>query len=262
MNNRDPLDKKNELVQVRKKLELGDTGAEEFNEQLMKARQLVRDMLGEGAPAYSELKQIRSSAVGIRVGSHHEHEVAPAVRQSTISILDHVIEQVSIMGDHGIGREVGAIFVIHGHDRARKSEVTRLIERATNCNPIVLDVMASGGKTIIEKFEHHAGECVFAVALFTADDVGAPRIEGFASHDVNNLRPRARQNVLFEAGFFFGRLGRGKVALLHENDVEMPSDLHGVVYIAFDETGAWKTHLAREMEAAGVEIDWRSLASL
>lgn len=258
------MEKEKELVEVRKGLGLSETGVGEFYEKLVKARQLVRDLLGEDDPAYSELMQIRSFPVGLRVGSHNEREVAPAVRQSAISVLDRVIDDLSIMSECGLGsrRKVSTIFVVHGHDKARKSEVARLIEQATNCNPVILDVMASGGMTIIEKFEHHADDCVFAIALFTADDLGAPKPKASASFNESSLRPRARQNVLFEAGFFFGRLGRGKVALLHEDAVEMPSDLHGVVYVVFDEPGAWKTQLGRELEAAGVEIDWRSLGSL
>jgi predicted nucleotide-binding protein len=83
--------------------------------------------------------------------------------------------------------------------------------------------------------------------LLTGDDVGG------LSPDT--LEPRARQNVVFEFGFFFGALGRNRVAVLHEEGVELPSDVHGIVYIPLDEAGAWKMLLARELKGASLDVD-------
>jgi predicted nucleotide-binding protein len=69
------------------------------------------------------------------------------------------------------------------------------------------------------------------------------------------LRLRARQNVILELGFFVGALGRQRVVLLYEEGVELPSDISGVLYLPLDEAGAWKTRLAREMLEAGVRVD-------
>jgi hypothetical protein len=74
-----------------------------------------------------------------------------------------------------------------------------------------------------------------------------------ASH---RSRPRARQNVLLELGYFVGRLGRSRVRALMRGDMEVPSDFGGVVYEPFDAGGAWKQALSREFQAAGFDIDW------
>lgn len=66
-----------------------------------------------------------------------------------------------------------------------------------------------------------------------------------------------RQNVIFELGFFIGALGPDKVAALVADDVELPSDFDGVVYIPLE--GDWRTRLARELQAAGYEIDWNAV---
>lgn len=66
---------------------------------------------------------------------------------------------------------------------------------------------------------------------------------------------RARQNVVFELGYFTGRLGRKMVCTLYEEGVETPSDYHGIVYIPLDSAGTWRILLARELKAAGFEID-------
>jgi len=85
--------------------------------------------------------------------------------------------------------------------------------------------------------------------LLTGDDEGRKR------ETDGELRPRARQNVILELGFFVGALGRGRVALLYEEGVELPSDISGVLYLPLDDAGAWKRTLAREMQAAEVGID-------
>jgi predicted nucleotide-binding protein len=40
--------------------------------------------------------------------------------------------------------------------------------------------------------------------------------------------------------WFFGSLGRERVAILYEPDVEKPSDIDGLVYIELDPDGVWK----------------------
>lgn len=145
----------------------------------------------------------------------------------------------------------GRVFIVHGHDEARKHELGRFLHALVGSEPIILHEQSNQGMTVIEKFEHHAGRAGFAVALLTADDLGRDR-----NDSEDNLR--ARQNVVFEAGYFAGRLGRGRVVLLHDQGVELPSDLAGVVYIPLD-SGAWRSNLARELHGSGFEIEWSAL---
>ena len=67
--------------------------------------------------------------------------------------------------------------------------------------------------------------------------------------------PRARQNVIFEFGYFVGRLGRNRVCALYSEGVEIPSDYSGVLYLPIDEQGAWRMMLAKEMRAIGLPVD-------
>ena len=71
----------------------------------------------------------------------------------------------------------------------------------------------------------------------------------------DKLRPRARQNVILELGFFLGWLGRERVCPLVKGDMETPSDYDGVVYTKLDEADGWKMKLVRELKAAGFDID-------
>lgn len=114
--------------------------------------------------------------------------------------------------------------------------------------PVILAEQANRGKTIIEKFEGH-GQVRFAVALLTPDDTGS------LGSDVNTPLPRARQNVIFELGFFIGCLGRNGVCALTKGEVEIPSDYSGVAYISMDDKDVWKLPLVKELKAAGIEVD-------
>lgn len=97
-------------------------------------------------------------------------------------------------------------------------------------------------------FERHA-DVSFAIALLTPDDAGS------LSGKTEDLRPRARQNVIFELGYFIGRLGREGVCALTRGEVEIPSDYSGVVYIHLDVGGGWKLQLVKELKAAGFDVD-------
>jgi predicted nucleotide-binding protein len=141
------------------------------------------------------------------------------------------------------------IFLVHGHDNPTLHEVARFLERLRQ-KVIVLREQPNQGRTVIEKFENYA-DVGFAVVLLTPDDAGGP--VPVASPE--DLQPRARQNVIFELGYFIGRLGRNRVSALYIEGVEIPSDYDGVLYTKFDAGGAWRFDLARELRAAGMPVD-------
>jgi predicted nucleotide-binding protein len=139
------------------------------------------------------------------------------------------------------------VFIIHGRDDGLKETVARFLARL-GLSPIILHERPNAGRTLIEKFEANA-VAGFAVALFTPDDVGALQSER------DSVQERPRQNVVFEFGYFIGRLGRKGACALIKGDIELPSDYAGVVYIRLDEAGHWKFELIRELKAAGYDVD-------
>lgn len=141
------------------------------------------------------------------------------------------------------------VFLVHGQDNETKSIVARFIEHC-GLRPIILHEQTDQGRTIIEKFEQNA-DVGFAVILLTPDDVGCLRADA-----PNNLKARSRQNVILELGYFIGRLGRSRVCALKKGEVDLPSDFSGVVYTPYDGADeGWKIKLAREMRAAGLNVD-------
>lgn len=145
------------------------------------------------------------------------------------------------------------VFVVHGRDDGARNTVARFLE-SLELEPIILQEQPNEGRTIPQKFEDHSG-VGFAVVLCTPDDVGA------LASEKDKVRPRPRQNVILELGFFWGKLGRKKVCALLEGDMDMPSDYGGVLYIPLDDSEGWKLALARELRAAGMDIDMNLLLS-
>lgn len=145
------------------------------------------------------------------------------------------------------------VFIVHGHDDAMKIKVARVLEHL-KLHPIILHEKEDKGRTIIEKFEQHAEESRFAVVLLSPDDVG--RLMEDLPEDE---KPRARQNVILELGFFVGKLGRENVFVLKKDDVEIPSDWSGVIYTPFDSHNGWHTKLAKALKAMGFTIDMNDL---
>ena len=148
------------------------------------------------------------------------------------------------------GRQEGItsrmVFVVHGRDEGAKDSVASFL-KDLNLVPIILSELPGKGQTIIEKFEGNA-DVGFTVALLTPDDAGG--LSGEAEQS-----SRARQNVIFELGFFIGKLGRGRVCALTKGDLEIPSDYAGVEYIPLDDHGAWKMKLFKELRTAGFNLD-------
>lgn len=139
------------------------------------------------------------------------------------------------------------VFIVHGHDNEMKLEVARFIEKL-DLEPIILHEQASQGNTIIEKIEEHTN-VGFGIVLYSPCDLGGK--------DENDLRPRARQNVVFEHGYLIAKLKRKNVSALVKGTVETPGDISGVVYISM--SGSWEVDIAKELSAAGYEIDFNKI---
>lgn len=144
------------------------------------------------------------------------------------------------------------VFVVHGHDVLAKTDVARTLEKL-GLEAVILHEQANEGKTVIEKFERDASLVEAAIIIMTGDDVGYPK------NKLQEQKPRARQNVILELGYFSGILGRSNVCVLFKDNVEIPSDYLGVIYIPMDEEGSWKFKVAKELKQAGLTVDLNNL---
>ena len=139
------------------------------------------------------------------------------------------------------------VFIVHGHDEVAKFKAARFIERL-GFKPIILHEQASSGKTVIEKIEAYSN-VGFGIILYTPCDIGSKNEKDAI------LRPRGRQNVVFEHGYLIGKIGRSNVCALVKGDLETPTDISGVVYISMDDSEAWHLQLAKELKKSGYDVD-------
>jgi DNA-binding NarL/FixJ family response regulator len=145
-----------------------------------------------------------------------------------------------IVGDASGTRKLKS-FIVHGHDDVAKLALKNYLQNKLSFSePIILHEKPSLGRTIIEKLEDYALDVDLVFVLLTPDDTMS------SPTDSNETKRRARQNVIFELGFFLGIYGRlsGRVFLLHKGPLDLASDLSGVIYI----------DITNGIEAAGEQI--------
>jgi predicted nucleotide-binding protein len=156
------------------------------------------------------------------------------------------------VGTSGAAATPQKVFIVYGHDTKAREQLELLLRRL-RLEPVILANLPSKGQTIIEKLEEHR-EVKYACVLLTPDD------EGFRRDHPDEKQYRARQNVVLELGMFLAALGRKRVAILHTGNVELPSDIHGLVYIPFKQhVSEAKQALAAEMQEVGFQINIKDM---
>ncbi len=209
---------------------------------------------GKGSFEYNRFANTHFTLLSYVVGRTPESKFADACHkgiETTQAILQTYLEDMEEETPEDNAPEqpndFSKIFIVHGHDGELKESVARIIEKQ-GIEAIILSEQANQGRTIIEKFIDHS-DVGGAICLFTADDIGKAK-------KASNENERARQNVVFETGFFIGQLGREHTVILADAGVEMPSDLSGVVYT---DTRNWQLDLLRELSAMGYKVDLNKL---
>jgi predicted nucleotide-binding protein len=137
------------------------------------------------------------------------------------------------------------VFIIHGHDEAKRRELESLLSEEFGLTPVVLSAEPNAGaNTIIEKFERYGSECSFAFALFTPDDQVTVAGETIL---------QARPNVIWELGWFCGRLGRRNVMLLLKEGTNVFSDFSGILQHRFrSDVSERFVEIQRDLKAARI----------
>jgi len=143
------------------------------------------------------------------------------------------------------------IFIVHGHDNELKQHVARILEKI-DFEPIILHEQPDSGQTVIEKIERYADKVQYAIILMTPDDEGKTK-------GMDELKTRARQNVVLEYGYFIGKYGRDRVTCLYKGIDELPSDMSGLIYTNVEDNEAWKYQMANNLKDAGYEVDMNEL---
>ncbi len=221
---------------------------------------VTRNIFGPNSKYIADLKKIYFISPFSPSNEEEDRKSWESGKTQAINLLDTMAEELTLFQDTNIhprqeeqptlSTANKAIFVVHGHDEAMKVSVARLLEKL-GLDPVILHEKPNKGRTIIEKFSDYS-DVSFAIVLLSPDDVGREQ-------NVSNekLRPRARQNVILELGFFLGKLGKERVITLYrkENNFEIPTDYSGVVLVPFDVDGRWQFDIVKELKTAGYPVD-------
>lgn len=134
------------------------------------------------------------------------------------------------------------IFLVHGHDELNMHKVSEWVHGLTGVKPIILSRQLNKGMSLIEKFEAYSADSACAIVLMTPDDEARAK-----NKPTSDLVGQARQNVVFELGYFYGKLKRKNVIVLNFG-VALPGDINGLVYIGKED---WKVELGAELAGLG-----------
>ncbi len=160
-----------------------------------------------------------------------------------------------------------SIFIVHGRDDKPVQEL-KLILLEIGLDPIVLHEQPGGSRTIVEKIEKYS-DVGFVFVILTQDDVGGT-VDSFRTALISSAEAglgwedilgdlmnfRARQNVILEFGYFMGLLGRDRVCCLYKGEIELPSDIHGIVYMEFeDSVNEKRLSIMKELKEAGYKLN-------
>lgn len=222
----------------------------------------LRRCFGDTSASFEEFRgaSVLQSSTSTSDRSYHSQQAAHRISRSILLLeeakrvlredladLEHEQRVASLPQAEDKRTASKRVFVVHGHDEAAMHGLARFLEKL-GLEAIILKEQPDQGRTIIEKFEDAAKDVGFAVVLLTPDDLG-----GAVKSETRDSR--ARQNVIFELGYFAGKLGRGCVCLLRKGHVEIPSDLYGVIHTEMDPADGWQTRLVKEFKAAKLDFD-------
>jgi len=139
-------------------------------------------------------------------------------------------------------KTLSQVFLIYGRDLEAKHVVANYVES------LGLQVISLNENSFVN-IDIFATELDFVIILLTPDDTVV------SASDPQLTRFRAGQNIIYEFGFFHGKLGPKRVcALFKSNDeaeLELPSDSLRGACVRLDSAGEWKGWLARQMREAG-----------
>lgn len=137
------------------------------------------------------------------------------------------------------------VFIVHGHDHTLRDKVRDLV-RQMGHEPIVLQEQPAAARTIYQMLTEYSN-VGFTIVLATGDDEGRKRKQN--PTDADSLEIRARQNVIFELGYFLGKYGEKRATIIKADDVIFPSDIENLNHIRVSDRN-WRQALYRAVSAA------------
>ncbi|MCW8898766.1 MAG: nucleotide-binding protein [Flavobacteriales bacterium] len=246
-----PIEKLNNIVQSLEQSE--NITNSEVILSLTRVQNIIKNYLGEDSEYIAKIQLLKKKIENSLLGYNNYHYIKAK------GLIDIVIDEFEFKLNILITpldetfkkteKDKTKVFIVHGHDDSLKNDMARFIEKI-GLEAIILHEQNSESRTIIEKIEKYSN-VGYGIILYSPCDIGAKKGEE------NNLKGRARQNVVFEHGYLIGKIGRENVSAIVKGNIEKPNDISGVIYIPY--SGDWKITIIRELQNKGYKLDTNSI---
>lgn len=166
---------------------------------------------------YSDLPKVKKPETNM--GEYYRKTTMSTIESSLTYILE-LHSNIRIGERNEESEDVFRIFISHGRNPQWR-ELQNYLEKDLDFPTLELAQEPNLGRTVFQKLMEESIKCSIAIIVMTGEDVA----------NTNELR--ARENVIHELGYFQGLYGSNRVILLHETEVNIPTNLQGIVYIPF-----------------------------
>jgi predicted nucleotide-binding protein len=225
-----------------------------------RARMIITKVCGDSSTYLEDVNKIRFYPMVAPTTEAFKDERWASGQREMINLLTTIEEDLTISNSECVPSTNGKkkeysnkVFIVHGHDELPKERLARILIEL-GLKPIILHDQPNRGRTLMEKFEQEANDVGYAFVIMTPDDLG---IDAKLHEEIKKggLCYRPRQNVVLELGFFFAKLGRGRVCCLVKGDVEKPSDINGIIYLHFNnKVNEVYQEIVRELKDLGYKL--------
>ena len=228
----------------------------EYVQWILNVELILANIFGKESPIYYTFlqgKAVRTISMSEIMFSRQKNYITGALQTA----IDNVKEKPQIeSGKKKLSTTTKSkkIFIVHGHDEKLRNELEKFLF-SLKLEPVILHQEADEGQTIIEKFEKNS-DVGYAFILLTPDDKAYPASDDKKmARDNSKDEYRARQNVIFEFGYFAAKLGRSRVCCIYKKGVSLPTDVTGIVYKKVDENlNEIIIPIVKDLKAAGYDV--------
>jgi len=143
------------------------------------------------------------------------------------------------------------IFVVHGDLQPTVNTINAFMDDL-GIQLQALPAHPERAKGLVNSLEKNP-DASFALVLLGHDDAVALR------RSAADASAGVRSGIVFELGYFVGRLGLKRVCVLYTGGTETFISDHGIQFLPIDSGNGWQLQLARHLKRAGIEIDLNKL---
>ena len=176
---------------------------------------------------------------------NHKVNILKQIRSKT-EFMERNVLKSSLFKKQELETNKTQIFIVVGQDLEAKDKTISFIENL-GLEAIVLEDTT----LLLEKIKAYPN-AKFGIVLYTANPTQEKKLTN------SNAIQKAQQNKILEHCFLMVKIGKNNVCALVSENVDMPNDISGAVYISMDESDQWCNSLIKELKKAGYPINMKN----